>query len=162
MFDDAQEVEDNIQACVKFEEQSHREQLDPEERDSKHEKDVANLKPEQRVENMMHFLEVFDVDDFLKNHIPLDKQECVDSTLDLSYDTQEVDHFMYAPLDHHESKSANHFTQEQIDFPSIFLFDDIPESLGEPRYDEYNDEYEVVFSEQGVTDFQPEIVHSQQ
>ena len=58
---------------------------------------------------------------------------------------------MYSPLDCHESKFENRFVEEQVDVPSIFLVDDIIEFLGEPKYDAYNDNYEIVFSEQSAT-----------
>jgi hypothetical protein len=51
--------------------------------------------------------------------------------------------------DSHKCEFADHPAKEQAT-ASIFMFDDITEILGEPRYDKYNDDYEVEFSEQGV------------
>jgi len=122
--------------------------LDLEVCDNEHEKKVVDLKFEQTIGNMMHFLEIFNAHDFAQNEIPLVKQENFVSVLDLTYEKQEVECFMYSPLDCYERKFVNHFIQEQVDIPSIFLVDDTIDFLGEPTYDEYNDDYEIVSSKQ--------------
>jgi hypothetical protein len=56
---------------------------------------------------------------------------------------------MYSLDDNYESECTNQPAEEQV-FASYFLFDDITNIFGEPRYDEYNDDYEVSFLEQQV------------
>ena len=56
---------------------------------------------------------------------------------------------MYALVDNHKCEFAYQTAKEQVT-ASIFLFDDITNIFGEPRYNEYNDDYEVDFLEKEV------------
>jgi hypothetical protein len=92
---------------------------------------------------------------FTKNDENLEEQatlpNCFDTDLNLDpcHHDQETDCFMYAFVDNHECEFPDQPAEEQV-IASIFLFDDITEIFGEPKYDEYNDDYEVEFSEQAV------------
>jgi hypothetical protein len=72
-----------------------------------------------------------------------------DLNLDPCYHEQETDCFLYAFEDNHECKFVDQPVEEQVT-TSIFMFDDITNIFNEPGYDEYNDDYEVEFSEQAV------------
>jgi len=118
--------------------------VDPDVCDSEHEEKVVDLNSEQRVENMLHSLEIFNAHDFTQNYVPWVNQENVVSVLDSTHEKQKIGYFMYSPFDYHERKSTNHFIQEPVDIPSIFLIDDTAEIFVEPRYDEYDDDYKIV------------------
>jgi hypothetical protein len=61
-----------------------------------------------------------------------------------------MDYFVYAFEESHECEFVDQPAEEQV-VASIFLFDDIKEIFSEPKYDEYNDDYEVEFSEQAIS-----------
>jgi hypothetical protein len=71
----------------------------------------------------------------------------------LFHDKEEVDCFIYSPVECHESEFADHPVEEQVVVP-IFMFDDIADVVDFPKYDEYDDDYivdfEVDFSEQAA------------
>jgi len=68
MFNDAQEVESNLQAYGKIPEQIQNEELDVVEHESDHEQKITNLNFEQGVNKIIHFLEVFNVDVIAKDN----------------------------------------------------------------------------------------------
>jgi hypothetical protein len=118
MFNNAQEVEENLQACQRP--QNH------------------NLKSVANTEN----------DGVVEEHEIVHKQE-VDLHLDLCHHEKETDCFMYALVEIHKCEFVDQPAKEQAT-ASIFLFDDITEIFGKPRYDEYNYNYEVEFSKQAI------------
>jgi hypothetical protein len=67
MFNNAQKVEDNIQACK----QIRNEELDAKEHDNEYEQRIVDLNLEKRVNNIICPLEALNVDDFAKDYIPL-------------------------------------------------------------------------------------------
>jgi hypothetical protein len=155
MFSDAHEVEDNLRACGKFLEQIQNEELDVEEHGSECEQKVVDLNFEQKINNIMHFLEVFNVDAFAKKYISPIQEEVVDLNcfasglnFDPSQDKQGVDYFMYSFENFHENELVDHPTEEQVDVSRFFLVDDIADVDFFPRYDEYNDDYDIDFLEQ--------------
>jgi hypothetical protein len=119
MFNNSQEVEDNIQACERPQNQ--------------------NLKSVANTENNV----------VAEEHEIVNKQE-VDLHPDLCHHEQKTDCFMYALVDSHKCEFSDQPTKEQAT-TSIFLFDDITEIFGKPRYDEYSDEYEVIFRTRSFT-----------
>jgi hypothetical protein len=147
MFNNAQEVADNIQACKELQNQILDEKLKAEEPETVH-----NM---QEADHVISFLEGCHEDVFAKNDDHLEEQatllNCFDTDLNLDpcHHEQETDCFMYAFVDNHECEFADQLAEEQV-VASIFLFDDITKIFGEPRYDEYNDDYEVDSSEQAV------------
>jgi hypothetical protein len=67
MFNDAQDIQHNIQACK----QIRNEELDAKEHDSEYEQKTVDLNLEKRVNNIICPLESLNVDDFEKDYIPL-------------------------------------------------------------------------------------------
>ena len=67
MFNDAQEIQHNIQACK----QIQNEELDAKEHDSEYEQKTVDLNLEQRVNIIICSLEVLNANDFAKYYIPL-------------------------------------------------------------------------------------------
>ena len=67
MFNNAQEVEENIQACK----QIRNEELDAKEHDNEYEQKTIDLNLEQRVNNIICPLEALNFDDFAKDYTPL-------------------------------------------------------------------------------------------
>ena len=67
MFNDAREIQHNIQACK----QIRNEELDAKEHDSEYEQKTVDLNLEKRVNNIIRPLEALNVDDFAKDYIPL-------------------------------------------------------------------------------------------
>jgi hypothetical protein len=68
MFLDAQEVEDNLQDFGNLMDQIEDKELDIEEHESDHEQKAVDLNFEQRVNKIVHFLEVYNVDVYAKNN----------------------------------------------------------------------------------------------
>jgi hypothetical protein len=160
MFSDAQEVEDNIQVCGKLSEQIQNEELDAEENDSEHEQRTTDLNFEQRINSIMHSLEVFNVDGFAGNYFP-PIEECHEDEhdqqtvdLDLCHHEKKDDCFIYlfeVYNDNDFAEMVDQLVEDQIDAPSSFLVDEITKVFDVPVYDEYDDDYivdfEVDFSE---------------
>ena len=67
MFNNAQEVEDNIQACKHIQ----NEDLDTKEHDNEYEQRTIDLNLEKRVNNIICPLEALNFDDFAKDYTPL-------------------------------------------------------------------------------------------
>ena len=109
----------------------------------------------QQADHAISFLEWCHEDVFAKNDDQLEEQATLpnwfdtDLNLDPCHHEQETDCFMYAFVDNHECEFADQPAEEKV-ATSIFLFDDITYIFGKPRYDEYNDDYEVDSSEQAV------------
>jgi hypothetical protein len=74
MFNDAQDIQHNIQACK----QIQNEELDAKEHDNEYEQKIVDSNLEQRVNNIICPLEVFNANDFAKNYIPLVERGGVD------------------------------------------------------------------------------------
>jgi hypothetical protein len=138
MFDDAKEVEDNIQACQRLQNQNLESVANAEkdgvaeEHEIVHKREV-DLHPdlfqhEQKIDCSMNFFEVFN-DDIV-------------------------------------AEDKDHPTEEQVDIPCFFLLDDIAGVHDLPKYDEYDDNYVVDFGvdllEQPTTCSHPTNVQSQQ
>ena len=64
MFSDAQEVEESLQAYQRAVDCSQREQSMSEESDGHNQKEEASLNFEQRLDNFLHVLEVFNAHGF--------------------------------------------------------------------------------------------------
>jgi hypothetical protein len=129
MFDDAQEVEDNLQACQRLQNQ--------------------NLESVANTEN----------DGVAEEHEIVHKQE-VDLHPDLFQHEQKNDcsmHFFEVFNDDIVAEDKDQPTEEKVDVPRFFLVDDIADVVDLPKYDEYNDNYEVDFSEQPVNVLQQEM-----
>jgi hypothetical protein len=124
--------------------------LDAKEHDNEYEQKAVDLNFEQRVNNIVCSLEVLNVDDFAEDYIPLVEKEGANLAFDSSHDKHGADCFMYSFVDSQESEFADQPVEEQVDVPSFFLLDDIADVDDFPRYDEYNDDYEVDFPEQAI------------
>jgi hypothetical protein len=66
--------------------------------------------------------------------------------LDPCYHELEAYCFIYSLQDSHEGELENHHVEEKVVVP-MFYIDDIVDVADFPRYDEYNDDYEVDFME---------------
>jgi hypothetical protein len=120
MFNNAQEVEDNLQACQRPQNQ--------------------NLKSVANTEN----------DGVAEEHEIVHKQEA-DLHPDLFQHEQKIDcfmHFFEVFNNDIVAEDKDQPTEEQVDVPRFFLVDDIADVVDLPKYDEYNDNYEIDFSEQ--------------
>jgi hypothetical protein len=146
MFNNAQEVEDNIQACK----QIQNEELDANEHDNEYEQRTIDLNLEKRFNNIVCPLEALNANNFAKDYIPLIEKEGANLAYDPSHDKHRVDCFVYSFVDSQENEFANHLVEEQVDIPSFFLLDDIVDVVDLPIYDEYDDGYDVDFLEQLV------------
>jgi hypothetical protein len=144
MFNDAQDIQHNIQACK----QIQNEGLNAQEHESEYEQKIVDWNLEHRIDNIIGPLEVSNANDFAKNYIPLVERGGVDLASDPSHDKQGADCFMYSFVDSQEDEFANQFVEEQVDVPSLFLLDDIAYVVDLPIYDEYDDDYDVDFLEQ--------------
>jgi hypothetical protein len=144
MFNNAKEVEENIQACKHIQ----NEELDAKEHDNEYEKRTIDLNLEKRVNNFICPLEALNVDDFAKDYIPLIEKEGANLSSHPSHDKHGADCFMYSFVDSQENKFANQLVEEQVDVPSFFLLDDIADVVDLSLYDEYDDDDDVDFLEQ--------------
>jgi hypothetical protein len=139
MFNDAQDIQHNIQAC----EQTRDEELDAKENESEYEQKIVDWNLEHRIDNIIGPLEFPNANDFAKNYIPLVERGGVDLVSDPSHDKQGADYFMYSFIDSQEDEFTNQFVKEQVDIPSLFLLDDIAYVSDFPVYDKYEDDYDV-------------------
>jgi hypothetical protein len=139
MFNDSQEIRHNIQAC----EQIRDEELYAKENDNEHEQKTVDLNLEQRTNNSICPLEIFNANDSAENYIPRVERGGVDLTSNPSHDKQRVDCFMYSFVDSQEDEFTNQFVEKQVDVPSLFLFDDIAYVVDLPVYDKYEDDCDV-------------------
>jgi hypothetical protein len=146
MFNDAQEIQHNIQAC----EYSLNEGLDIQEYESEYEQEKVDWNLEHRVNNIIASLEVFNAHDFAKDYIPLVERGGASLTPDPFQDKQRTDCFMYSFIDNQEDEAASQPVEEQVDVPSFFLLDDIADVVDLPIYDKYDDDCDVDFLEQLV------------
>ena len=147
MFNDSQEIQHNVQACK----QIRNEELNAKERDNEYEQKIVDWNIEQRVDNIISPLEVFNANDFAKCYIPLIERGGVDLAYDPSHDKQGADCFMYSFVDNQKDEFANQFVEEQVDVPSLFLLDDITYVVDLPVYDEYDGDYDVDSLEKPTT-----------
>jgi hypothetical protein len=139
MFNDAQEIQHNIQAC----EQIRDEELDAKETDNEYEQKTVNLNLEQKIDKSICPLEIFNANDSAKNYIPLVERGGVDLASNLSHDKQRADYFMYSFVDTQEDEFTNQFVEKQVDVPSLFLLDDTAYVVDLPVYDKYEDDCDV-------------------
>jgi hypothetical protein len=157
MFNDAQDIQHNIQACK----QIQNEGLNTQEHESEYEQKFDwNL--EHRIDNIIGLLEVSNVNDFAKDCIPLIEKGGANLASDLSPDEHGADCFIYSFVNCQEDEFANQSVEEQVDVPSLFLLDDIAYIVDLPIYDEYDDDYEADFLEQPTACSLSEIVPLQQ
>jgi hypothetical protein len=144
MFNDAQDIQHNIQACK----QIQNEGLNAQEHESEYEHKIVDWNNEHTIDNIIGPLEVSNANDFAKNYIPLVERGGVDLAYDPPHDKQGVDCFMYSFVDNQEDEFSNQSFEEQVHVPSLFLLDDITYIVDLHIYDEYDDDYEVDFLEQ--------------
>jgi DNA-binding protein YbaB len=146
MFNNAQEVEENIQACKQIQNE-----LDAKEHDNEYEQITIDLNLEKRLNDFRCPLEALNTDDFAQDYIPLIEKEGTNLASDASHDNHGVNCFMYSFVDNQENEFANQLVEEQVDVPSFFLLDDIADVVYLSLYDEYDDDYDVDFLEQPAT-----------
>ena len=135
MFNDAQNIQHNIQACK----QIKKEGLDAQEHESEYEQKIVDWSLNHRIDNIMGPLEVSDAYDRAKNYFPLVKRKGVVLSSESSPDKQGADHF----VDKQEDEFVNQFAEEQINVPSLFLLDDISYDVDFPIYDKYKDDRDI-------------------
>jgi len=131
MFDDAQDIQHNIQACK----QIQNEELDAKENKREYEQEIVDWNLKHRIDNIMGPLEVSNACDHAKNYIPLVKRKGVVLDSEPSHDKQGVGHF----VDGQEDEFVNQLFEEQINVPSLLLLDDVAYDVDFPIYDKYND-----------------------
>jgi hypothetical protein len=150
MFSDAQEIEDNLQAYVKLSDRIEYEELKDEERatmyDNKEVDCVISL-----LEGSQQFVLVENNDQFSNPQAIVPKCFAADLNFNDFHHKQRNDYTMnfFEIFSEECHESAEPPIEEQGDFP-IFLDDDIVDVVDFPRYDEYNDDYDVDFLEQLV------------
>jgi hypothetical protein len=135
MFDDAQDIQHNIQACK----QIQNEELDAQKNKSEYEQEIVDWNLKHRIDNIMGPLEVSNACDRAKNYIPLVKRRGVVLASEPSHDKQGAGHF----VDSQEDEFANQFVEEQINVPSLFLLDDVAYDVDLPIYDKYKDDRDI-------------------
>ena len=81
MFNDAQDIQHNIQACK----QIQKEGLDAQEHESEYEQKIVDWNLEHRIDDIIGPLEVSNGNDFEKNYIPLVGRRYVDLVSDSSH-----------------------------------------------------------------------------
>jgi hypothetical protein len=91
MFNDAQDIQHNIQACK----QIQNEELDAQEHESEYEQKIVDWNLEHRIDNIMGPLEVSNAYDCAKNYIPLVKRRRCCLASDPSHDKQGADYFVF-------------------------------------------------------------------
>jgi hypothetical protein len=121
MFNDAQEIQDNILAC----EQIRSERLGVLGHKSEYEKNTIDWNFEHNSDGVIGLLEILNDNNFSEYYIPLIKREgnCVVS--DPPHDKNEVDHFIYSFVDSQEDDFEKEPVEKQVDVPSFFLLDDV-------------------------------------
>jgi hypothetical protein len=142
MFSDAQDIQHNIQACKK----TQNEGLNVQGHESEYEQKIADWNIEHRINIIIGPLEVSNANDFAKNYIPLVERGGVDP----SHDEQRADHFMYSFVDSQEYECEKQLVEEHVDVLSLFLLDEMAYVNDFPIYDEYDD-YDVDPLEQSTT-----------
>jgi hypothetical protein len=111
MFNNAQEVVDNIQACKELQNQILDEKLKDEEPETVH-----NM---QEADRVISFLEGFHEDVFAKNDDKLEEQDTllnffdIDLNLDPFHHELETDCFMYTFVDGHECEFVDQLAEEK-------------------------------------------------
>ena len=108
MFNDAQEIQHNVQAC----EYSRNEGLDIQEYESEYEQERVDWNLEHRVNNIIASLEVFNAHNFAKDYIPLVERGGASLTPYPFWDKQRVDCFMYSFVNNQEDEVANQPVEE--------------------------------------------------
>jgi hypothetical protein len=136
MFNDAQYIQHNIQACKKI----LNEELDVKKHDNEYEQKMVDLNLEQRVNDIICPLEFLNDNNFAKDYITLIGRENTNLALDSSHDNHEDDYFMYSLVEGQEDEFANQLVEEHADVPRFFLLDDTADVPDFPIYDEYNDD----------------------
>jgi hypothetical protein len=120
--------------------------LDAKEHGSEYEQKLIDLNFEKRVNIIVCSLEVLNVDDFAEEHVPLVEKEGASLDFDSSHDKHGAYCFMYSFVDSQEIEFADQPIEEKHVVPMFYIYD-IVEVDDFPKYDQYNDEYEVEFSE---------------
>jgi hypothetical protein len=103
MFNDAQGIQHNIQACKEIQ----KEGLDAQEHESECEQKVVDLSLEHINDNIMGPLKVSNAYDCAKNYIPLVKRRGVVLASEPSHDKKGADYFIYSSVDSQEYEFAN-------------------------------------------------------
>jgi hypothetical protein len=155
MFNDAQEVEYNLQDHGKISEQIRNEELVDVEHESDHEQKVIDLNFEQRVNKIMHFLEVFNVGIFAKDNeqfsdpqVVVPKHFAADLNFKSFHHEQNADFamnfFEIFSEECYESELENQLAGEKVAVP-MFLIDEIAYVFYVPKYDEYDNDYAFTY-----------------
>ena len=139
MFTNAQDIQNDLQACK----QIQNEGLDAQEHESEYEHKIVDQNLEHRIDNIMGPLEVSNVYDCAKNYIPLVERRSVVLSSKPSHDKQGAGYFMYSFVDSQEDEFANQFVEEQINISNLFLLDDVVYDVGLPIYRKYEDDHDV-------------------
>jgi hypothetical protein len=107
MFNDAQNIQHNIQACKLIQ----NERLNYQEHESEYEQKIDwNL--EHRIKNIIGPLEVSNANDFAKDYIPLIEKGGANLAPDPSPDEHGVDCFIYSFLNNQEDEFAHQSVEE--------------------------------------------------
>ena len=108
-FNDAQDIQHNIQACKHIQNEG----LNAQEHDSEYEHKIVDWDLDHRINNIIGPLEVSNTNDSTKKYIPHVERGGVDP----SHDKKKDDCFMYSFIDGQEDEFTNHFVEEQVDVP---------------------------------------------
>jgi hypothetical protein len=99
--------------------------LNAQEHERKYEQEIVDWNLEHRIDDIIGPLEVSNGNDFAKNYIPRVGRRDVDLDSDPSHGKQGTYGFMYSFVDSQEDEFTNHFFEECVDVPELFLLDDI-------------------------------------
>jgi hypothetical protein len=103
MFDDAQDIQHNIQACK----QIQNEELDAKENKREYEHKMVDWNLEHIVNHVIGPLEIPNTKDVATNYVPLVEREGANLVVDPSHDKQGADYFMYSFIDNQEDECTN-------------------------------------------------------
>jgi hypothetical protein len=144
MFNDAQEVEYNLQACEKLQNQILEEVSNVEEQENEHDQQIVDLHidpfhDKQETYCFMNLLEECHENEHTQervvlNFYPFHYEQRVDYAMNF---------FEICSDGCHETKSADQLVEEQVVFP-IFLMDDIAGVHDFPKYHEYDDDMMLI------------------
>ena len=116
MFNDARDIQHNIQACK----QTQNEGLNSQGHESEYEQKIVDWNLEHRIDNIIAPLEISNANDFAKNYIPLVERGGADLASDPSHDNQRADCFMYSFVDSQEDEFENQFIEKNMLMFQVF------------------------------------------
>jgi hypothetical protein len=135
MFDDAQDIQHNIQACK----QIQNEELNAKENKSEYEQEIVDWNLKHSMDNIINPLEVSNDFDHVKNHTTFVKRKGDALASKPPHDKQKAGHF----VDSQEDQFENQFVEKPINFPGLFLLDSVACDVDLSIYDIHEDDHNI-------------------